>query len=190
MPAAGVVPDEISFNACIRSCGTARIWELALCLFASLRGNQLQPDAASYGQAIDAAWPEAVVFELFDQAMQDQTWPDMLQRGGAGLDLHDHSCGSAILAVSWWLAEVVPKQLTRTLRHDSMSFEVITGWGKSRMPWQPAGSDVQVSVRRLLDERAIPCEVHPRNRGRLQLDLRGIDPGQLRELYPPTSPRR
>ena len=192
MHLAGVVPNEISLSACIKSCGTASIWELALSLFASLRGIQPQPDAASYGQAIDAAWPEAVVFELFDEAMQSQTWPDMLQRGGAWLDLHDHSCGSAMLAVSWWLAEVVPKQLTRRLRHESMSFAVITGWGKSRMPWQPSGSDLQVSVRRLLDERAIPCKVHPRNRGLLQLDLRGIDARQLRALYPSsaTSPRQ
>ncbi|CAE7942953.1 unnamed protein product, partial [Symbiodinium necroappetens] len=192
MASARVGANEISFSACIKSCGTARIWELALCLFASLRGNQLQPDAASYGQAIDAAWPEAVVFELFDQAMRDQTWPDMLQRGGSGLDLHYHSCGSAILAVSWWLAEVVPKQLTRTLGHEPSSLEVITGWGKSRMPWQPAGSDLQVSVRRLLDERAIPCKIHPQNRGLLQLDLRGIDPRQLRALYPSSakSPRQ
>ena len=134
--------------------------------------------------------PRLSFFELFDQAMQDQTWPDMLQRGGAWLDLHYHSCGSAILAVSWWLAQVVRQQPDRT--SESILFEVITGWGKSRMPWQPAGSDLQVSVRRFLDERAIPCEVHPRNRGRLQLDLQGIDAGQLRELYPcsPTSPRQ
>eukprot|EP00439_Symbiodinium_sp_Y106_P005212 s4135_g1.t1 len=107
MPAAGVEPSEISFSACIKSCGTARIWELALYLFASIRENQLQPGVASYGQAIDAVLPEVVSFDLFDQAMKDRTWPDMLRRGGAWLDLHDHSCGSAMLAVSWWLAKVV-----------------------------------------------------------------------------------
>ena len=182
MPAAGVEPSEISFSACIKSCGTARIWELALYLFASIRENQLQPGVASYGQAIDAVLPEVVSFDLFDQAMKDRTWPDMLRRGGAWLDLHDHSCGSAMLAVSWWLAKVVPKQ---TQRHEPISFEVMTSWGrKSRMLRQPTGLELQVSVQRLLDERAIPCKIHPQNRGRLLLDLRGIDPSQLRALYP------
>ena len=55
------------------------------------------------------------------------------------------------------------------------------------MPWQPDESDLQVSVRRFLDERAIPCKIHPQNRGRLQFDLRGIDPGQLRALYSSSS---
>ena len=186
MPSARVVPNEISFGAGIKSCGAARIWELALCLFA-IRGKQLQLDSATYGQAVDAALAQEVIFELFDHAMQDQTWPDTLQRGRAGLDLHVHSCGSATLAVSWWLAKVVPKQLASMPRNGSISFEVITGWGKSRMPWQPDESDLQVSVRRFLDERAIPCKIHPQNRGRLQLDLRGIDPGQLRALYSSSS---
>ena len=53
-------------------------------------------------------------------------WPGMLKRGGAWLDLHDHSCGSAMLAVSWWLAEVVP-QLARIPTEESISLEVITG---------------------------------------------------------------
>ena len=187
MPSARVVPDQISLGSCIASCGTARIWELALSLFSSIRGNQLQPVSASYGQAIDAIWPMAVTLGLFDQAILDQTWPNMLRERGTWVDLHGHSCCSAMLAVSWWLAEVVSKQLTRSRRRDLMSFEVITGWGKSRMPWQPTGSELQVSVRTFLDGCAIPCKIHPQNRGRLMLDLRGIDPGQLRELYP-TSP--
>ena len=192
MPAVGVLPNEISFSAGIKSCGAARMWELALYLFSSIRGNQLQPGVASYGQAIDAVLPEVVSFDLFDQAIKDQTWPDMLRRGGAWLDVHYHSCGSAMLAVSWWLAEVVPKQLARLPTEETISLEVITGWGKSRMPCQPAGSDLQVSVHRLLHARAIPCKIHPQNRGRLQLDLRRIDPGQLRALYPSsaTSPRQ
>ncbi|CAE7385998.1 unnamed protein product, partial [Symbiodinium microadriaticum] len=101
MPAAGVVPDEISFGAGIKSCGTARIWEMALSLFAPIRGNQLQPAAALYGQAIGATWPETVSFGLFDQAILDQTWPNMFLESGTWIDLHDHSCCSAVLAVSW-----------------------------------------------------------------------------------------
>ncbi|OLP80032.1 Pentatricopeptide repeat-containing protein, chloroplastic [Symbiodinium microadriaticum] len=172
MPAVGVVPDEISFGAGIKSCGTARIWEMALSLLASIRGNQLQPAAALYGQAIGATWPETVSFGLFDQAILDQTWPNMLLESGTWIDLHDHSCCSAVLAVSWWLAEVVRQQLGKIPTEESILFEVITGWGKSRMPWQPAGSDLQVSVRRFLDE--------------------GIDAGRLRALYPssPAAPRQ
>ena len=72
-------------------------------------------------------------------------------RGGAWLDLHDHSCGSAMLAVSWWLAEVVPKQLTR-LRETRN--DIVRGYHrlgkKSRMPWQPTGSELQVSVQQTL----------------------------------------
>ncbi|CAE7826434.1 unnamed protein product [Symbiodinium sp. KB8] len=128
MPSAGVVPNQISFNAGISACEKGGGWQMAVFLLSQMPAARVVPDemplaravpdeislsAASYGQAIDAAWPEAVVFELFDEAMQSQTWPDTLQRGGAWLDLHDHSCGSAMLAVSWWLAEVVPKQLTR-----------------------------------------------------------------------------
>ena len=193
MPSAGVVPKEITLIAGIQSCGAARIWELALYLFASIRGNQLQPDVASYRQAIDAALPETVSFELFDQAMQDQTWPDMLRKGGALLDLRDHSCGSAMLGVTWWLAEVVAQQLDR-LPHASVSFEIITGSDKEfRMPGQPTGLELQVSVQRLSDARGLPYKIHPiRRRGRLLLDPGGIDPGQLRALYPSsaTSPRQ
>ena len=118
----------------------------------------------------------------------------MVQEGGALLDLHDHSCGSAMLAVSWWLAEVVAQQLARLPRHASVSFEIITGSDKEfRMPGQPTGLELQVSVQRLLDARGLPYKIHPiRRRGRLLLDPGGIDPGQLRALYPSsaTSPRQ
>ncbi|CAE7218689.1 unnamed protein product, partial [Symbiodinium pilosum] len=161
MPAAGVVPSEISSSAGIAACGAARQWRMALSLFSCMLSNGQTPDRESYTQILDAVCTERLSFGLFRQALQEETWPNMLRGRGALLDLHDHSGGSAMLAVLWWLAEIVPWKMARGKHHPS--FGIITGGGKSRASWQT--TDVRASVLRLLARCGIPCKVHPRNQG-------------------------
>ena len=53
---------------------------------------------------------------------------DPLGNGGTQLDLHFHSSGSAMLAVLWWLAEIVPGKVAAG--KSLTTFEIITGWGQ------------------------------------------------------------
>ena len=80
----------------------------ATCNALQLACKGVSPDRAYYAKALDVACREKVSFALFRQALKDDVWPDMLLRNGTLLDLTDHSAGSAMLAVLWWLAEVVP----------------------------------------------------------------------------------
>ena len=119
-------------------------------------------------------------FPLFRQAVEAEIWPDMLQEDGT-LDVHSHSQGSAMLAVLWWLAEIVP---SLTIRR---GLTIITGWGKSRKEWgmsKEAGAGTQDAVLKLLQQLGIPCEVDSSNVGQILLDLTGFVDDGLRGLFP------
>ena len=180
MPAATVIPNAISFNAGIQACGTARQWRMALSVFSCLVSNGQTPDCNSYTQVLDAVYPERLGFRIFRKALEGQAWPNMLCSGGTHLDLHHHSSGSAMLAVLWWFAEIIPLQIASG--KSLTSFRIITGWGKSRSSL--ATSDLRASVLHLLDRCEIPCRVHPTNQGLVQVDLRGSDVVWLRALFP------
>ena len=85
-----------------------------------------------------------------------------------------------MLAVLWWLAEVVPEKLA--IGHSPSSFEIITGWGKSRDSWQTA--DIQISVLSLLANCGVPSKIHPRVQGRVKVDLTGVKPERLHAFFP------
>ncbi|CAE7378453.1 unnamed protein product, partial [Symbiodinium pilosum] len=170
----------ISFSAGIMACGTARQWRMALALFSCVVSNGQTPSRESYAQVLDAVFTEKLSFGLFRQALKDQAWPNMLRSGGTQLDVHFHSSGSAMLAVLCWLAEIVLRKVAAG--QSLTSFEIITGWGKSRESWQT--SDVRASVLNLLDRCGILCKVHPSNQGLLQVDLRGSDVLGLRAFFP------
>ena len=128
MPSAQLLPDVISFNTGISACREAGKWQVTLLLLSQMLTSKLvpnevtcnalllackgaSPDRAYYAKALDVACQEKVSFTLFRQALKDDAWPDMLRSDGTLLDLTDHSAGSAMLAVLWWLAEVVPGKL-------------------------------------------------------------------------------
>ena len=103
----------------------------------------------------------------------------MLCDNCARLDLHDHSCGSARLAVLWWLAEVVPEQIGSG--QPPKSFTIVTGWGKSREYSQMA--DVRAAVLNLLASCTILCNIHPTNSGLVQLNLSEVNATKLRAFF-------
>ena len=181
MPSGRVIPTEISLSAGISACSTARQWCIALSLLSCIVSNGRQtPNTESYAQILDAVCTEKLSFKLFRKALEDQAWPNMLCNGGTQLDLHFHSSGSAMLAVLWWLAEIVPGKVAAG--KSLTTFEIITGWGKSRESRQT--SDVRASVPNLLDRCGIRCKVHPRNQGSVQVDLQGWDVTRLPAFFP------
>ena len=129
-------PDEISYSAGIAACGRAGLWRTSLSLFEEICALCHCPklDKASYGQVLQAVWPEPGSLELFARGVEDNAWSGMLRNHGNVLDLHDHPEGSATLALRWWLAEIITKKLDR-----SRSYEIKTGWGKSRKAWSVFG---------------------------------------------------
>ena len=169
MPAARVIPDVISFDGGIVVCGAARHMASALFYALCQRGKHQVGSLMLRFRNQSIQGERAVFLVLFQQALEDQAWQAMLCRGGTQLDLYDHSCGSATLPVPWWLAEIVPE--TAAMGKSLTSLQIITGWGKSRELWQT--SDVRASVLNLVDRCGIPCKVHRRNQGIVQVDLRG-----------------
>ena len=154
-----LVPNEVTYNALLLAC------------------TGMSPDCAYYAVALDAACQEKVSSTLFRQALMDNAWPDMLLRDGTLLDLTDHSAGSAMLAVLWWLAEVVPGKLFRNGSPDLFQIKADQGMSQESHKTYP----VRASVQNLLAACRIPCSS---KEGLLQVDLRQFDEARLRALFP------
>ena len=180
MPATKIAPNAITFAAGIQACAKAREWRTALSLWYEVEACGVKKSQTLYFQALDAFYTERIGFQIFREALAAKELPEMLLQDGAQLDLHLHSCGSAMLAVLWWLAEVVPERLASA--QAPKSFSIITGWGKTRESWQT--TDVRAAVLNLLAGCRIPSNVKPCNPGRLQVDLSGVDPLSLRAFFP------
>ena len=177
---ARTLPNKISFSAGIQACANAREWRAAFSLWSEAESRGLEKDSWFYSLALDAVYTERIGFQIFREALAAEAWPEILLQHGAQLDLHSHSCGSAMLAVLWWLAEVVPEQLASG--QAPRSFEIIPGWGKSRNSWNT--SDIRAAVMNLLARCRIPSNIKSCNPGRLQVDLSGVDPLSLRAFFP------
>ena len=178
VPATKIAPNVITFSAGMQACANAREWRTALSLWSEVESCGFEKDWVVYSQALVALYTERVGFQLFREALTEEAWPEMLFQHGAQLDLHP--CGSAMLAVLWWLAEVVQEQLDGD--QAVKSFQINTGWGKTREFWQT--SDVRAAVLNLLASCRIPCNIEPDNPGRLQVDLSRVDTVRLRTLFP------
>ena len=75
-------------------------------------------------------------FQLFVQGLEDNVWTEVLLPHGDPQDLHGHSEASAILATRWWLAALMTEKFENGPR--SRSYQIITGWRKSREAWSAA----------------------------------------------------
>ena len=85
-------------------------------------------------------------------------------------DLHEHSEGSAVTAVRWWLEEEIRPWLSEqpSSVYPDITVELITGWGKHRETWQTG--DIKQAVAQALAEMGVPLKPEGRNPGRLAID--------------------
>ncbi|CAE7829511.1 unnamed protein product [Symbiodinium microadriaticum] len=180
MPSAQSEPDDISLASAITACGRSRMWQKSLGLFAELISRGFRPRQDTYNQVLDAVCTEKISFDLFREALRQSTWPLMTTTERSVLDLHDHSPGSGMLALLWWLAKVVPDQLRPTGRS---KFVVVTGYRKHSSYWNK--SDMTATIKNLLDHCGLPWEAPDSEDGKgyLILDLTNQDPARLREFF-------
>ncbi|CAE7216238.1 unnamed protein product, partial [Symbiodinium sp. CCMP2456] len=151
MPEKEVIPDVICYSAAIGSCSRGAEWQRALKLFHGLPSASFCPNIITYNEVLTCLHTAEEVKEmgyiLFKQAMQQGFYSRLLQKGAQNLDVHEMSPGAAVLAVRWWLSEVLPT----VLKKDLSLCRVITGWGKSRKAWRD--SDVKAAVAHFLSAR-------------------------------------
>ncbi|CAE8675226.1 unnamed protein product [Polarella glacialis] len=120
MPDVRVFPDKISFSAATTAlggrgaylcwcCAQGGFGELALDSLGLMTQLHVMRDGVTYNAVLDAAFDKRRRSALFDEARGLGHFPMLLQRGDSFLELHDLSCGAAVLAVRWWLEEVIPR---------------------------------------------------------------------------------
>jgi pentatricopeptide repeat protein len=179
MPDAKVVPNEITYNAAISASAKGGLWEFALVLLGVMAQHNVMRDQITYNAVLDAAFDKHQGCALFDEARSLVMYPRLLQKGESFLELHDLSCGAAVHAVRWWLAEVVPRLLVAGTERPAR-FTIITGWGKSRKEWQT--SDIQATVIQLLDELQLQSCIDVTNQGCVIIDAQQLESSALRPL--------
>ncbi|CAE8667583.1 unnamed protein product [Polarella glacialis] len=145
--------------------------------------EQILPDVVSYNAAMDAVSGMGVGYALFRKAFGLGMYPQFWSNSYSTINLHDMSCGAAVLAVRRWLAEVVPHLLSGPT---TPKLEVITGWGKSRKDWRTT-TDVQDAVFQLLQGYQFPSRIDQNNRGVITIDGRQLKSSELRRLFTPPS---
>ncbi|CAE8614608.1 unnamed protein product [Polarella glacialis] len=182
MPEATVVPNEITYSAAISVCEKGGQWQLALNLLRLMPQLKILPNVVSYNAAMDAVSGMGVGYALFREAFGLGMYPQFWSNSYSTVNLHDMSCGAAVLAVRWWLAEVVPHLLSGPT---APKLEIITGWGKSRKEWDT--TDVQDAVFQLLHGCQLPSRIDQNNRGVITIDGRQLESSDLRRLFTPPS---
>jgi pentatricopeptide repeat protein len=172
----GVAPDVIIFNAAILACAKASRPGVALQLFDQLDASQLQANEVSFNALLDALRAQpAQAREYWNLGRERGFYSDFecLEDGVPHLDLHNFSEGAAEAAVRWWLEEALGERLRGGA---TQRLEVITGWGKSRMP-SHGGGDLRATVEKLFHEMEVPM-MATTNPGCVVADLARWGPGQ------------
>ncbi|CAE8590842.1 unnamed protein product, partial [Polarella glacialis] len=182
MPEAKVVPDQITYNAAISACENGCQWQQALNLLRFMPQLRILPDVVSYSAALDAVSGMGIGYALFREALGFGMYPQFRSNSDSAVNLHYMSCGAAVLAVRWWLAEVVPDLLSGPT---TPKLEIITGLGKSRKEWDT--TDVQDTVFQLLQRDQLPSRIDPNNKGKIVIDGRQLKSSDLRKLFTPPS---
>ncbi|CAE8589701.1 unnamed protein product [Polarella glacialis] len=164
------------------SCSKGGQWQLALNLLSLMPQLRILPDGVSYNAAMDAVSGMGVGYALFREALGLGMYPQFRSKSDSTVNLHCMSCGAAVLAVRWWLAEVVPDLLCGPT---IPKLEIITGWGKSRKEWDT--TDVQDKVFQLLQSYLIQGRIDQNNKGVITIDGRQLKSSNLRKLFTPPS---
>ncbi|CAL1173887.1 unnamed protein product [Cladocopium goreaui] len=164
---------ETCFNPAILVCSRNSFWPQALLLFEDLPKRSLPQSDISFNAVLDGLGNSDTGVKIFRRALKMGIYPKLLTKT-KWLDLHDLSVGPAILAIRWWLAEVVP-----TLAKDP---GIIVGQELHTQEWQRA--QLRPAVKKLLEQLKIRCRwVH----GVVRLDRRDLQPDYLKSLFPPGS---
>ena len=172
MAEVGVERDVITYSSAISACDKGGQWEEALRLFDEMAEVGVERDVITYNVLLNAIGEEPDLAQrLFLDAYHLGLFAAPRRSSKSWfLDLHNHSEGSAITAVRWWLEEEVEPWLLEVGRDSSIDAEVglITGYGKSRSEWQQ--SDVKERVANLLVKMQVPLKENCPNPGRLAID--------------------
>jgi pentatricopeptide repeat protein len=174
MRAKGVEPDVITYNASISACGKGGQWEKALQLLEEMRAKGVEPDVFTYGAVIDAVVDQLTFARgLLKKALALGVFAKPVQASDASswkLDLHEHSEGSAVTAVRWWLEEEIRPWLSEqpSSVYPDITVELITGWGKHRGAGKTG--DIKQAVAQALVAMGVPFKPEDRNHGRLTID--------------------
>jgi pentatricopeptide repeat protein len=196
MPGKGITQDTTTYNAAIGACARDRQWEKALELLAEMQEKQIAPNRVTYSEVLNAAVTEravgagvgtavterAVARKLFKRALELGIFAAPVQRGSHtwDFDLYDHSEGSAVTAVGWWIEEEIRPWLDQqpSSTYSETKVEFITNSRRSRDARQPTDVktavlqtlDVKAAVLQALLEMGVPVCTRNENPGRLAVD--------------------
>ena len=173
----GIEVDTITYSSVINACAQGGQWERALEMLAEAKREGIEADTIMYAATLDAVrgrpaearalWLEALELGLF--VRPSLPTPKLWQ-----FDLHEHSEGSAVAAVRWWIeTEVEPWHHGPEARSLDTRVELVTGYGKSRKAWKQelgVSGDIKAAVEALLVEMSIPIVEGVKNPGRLRID--------------------
>ncbi|CAE7384823.1 EMB2654 [Symbiodinium sp. CCMP2592] len=160
-------PDVVSYSAALAACARGGRWRLAIHLFEGMKEYRIRPNVVAYNAALDCLQQREAGDSLLREAIRDGIFDPLRRETPCDmLDLHEMSSGAAKAALLWWLRDVLPPQLGDA---DSLACTIITGWGRSRRPWQQA--NIQADVLVLLRRFGLPAKVIQSNHGRVELQL-------------------
>jgi hypothetical protein len=137
-----------------------------------MQAKGIEPDVTTYAVVIDAIGSQPTIARnMLKKALALGLFAEPVQISANSwkLDLHDHSEGSAVTLVRWWLEEEIRPWLSEqpSSAYSDITVELITGHGKHREAWQT--SDVKQAVTHALAEMEVPTKFHA-NKGRLAID--------------------
>ncbi|CAE7864225.1 unnamed protein product [Symbiodinium microadriaticum] len=172
-------PDVVSYSAALAACARGGRWRLAIHFFEGMKEHRIRPNVVAYNAALDCLQQREAGDSLLHEAIRDGIFDPLRRETPCDmLDLHEMSSGSARAAILWWLRDVLPPQLGDA---DSLACTIITGWGRSRRPWQQA--NLQADVLMLLRRFGLPAKVIQSNHGRVELQLTRKDLTPLLKEY-------
>lgn len=162
MVAEGVVANASTFLTLLRSCQAAGDAALASEMYVEMRRAGLRPSSAHFRSMLALASDEGAAVPALPGWLL-QTAGCSLENGHMLIDLHAFSAPEARAAVLYTL-RMLKEETQGRLRAVSAGLVIVTGRSSGR------ASVLQAEVCRLCAELRLPCEVHPRNSGRLLVD--------------------
>jgi len=171
-----VRPDYIFYNEAISACGESFQWQAALWTLRRMPGSSSSPSAVSYCTVIasvpDLSVAEGLLREAFDRGF----FPKLLRRNGRYLDLHYLTKPAALVAVRWWLSDILPRVVAEGA---TRPLGIITGWGSSVSTALGAEARVRAAVDKGLRAWGLPTLVS-RNPGLLVVKTKGVNMSAVR----------